>query len=171
MYGIRPDLTIYAKALGNGYPVAAYGGRTEVMDLIGDGVSQGGTFSGNSLSVAAVSATLELLQSQPVLESIAQKGKRLQDGMRRIFEQAGVPGLISGYPAIFGVAFGILGATDARDWARSDRQAYQRFAHSLLERGVLVDHDPREPWCLCFAHSDEDIDQTLDIIEDVIKKS
>ena len=77
--------------------------------------------------------------------------------------------MISGYPAIFGVAFGILEAADARDWARSDRQAYQRFAHSLLERGVLVDYDPREPWCLCYAHSDEDIDETLQIIEDVIK--
>ena len=75
LYGICPELTIYAKALGNGYPVAAYGGRREVMDLIGDGVSQGGTFSGNSLSVAAVSATLEMLQSQPVLESIAAERK------------------------------------------------------------------------------------------------
>ena len=73
LYGIRPDLTLYAKALGNGYPVAAYGGRSEVMDLIGDGVSQGGTFSGNSLSVAAVSATLEIIQSQPVLESITHR--------------------------------------------------------------------------------------------------
>jgi glutamate-1-semialdehyde 2,1-aminomutase len=170
LYGIRPDLTIYAKALGNGYPVAAYGGRREIMDLVGDGVSQGGTFSGNSLSAAAVDVTLEILQSQPVLEHIAQNGQRLQDGMRTIFERAGIPVLISGYPAIFGVAFGIQEAADARLWARCDRGAYQRFTRGLLERGVLVDHDPREPWCLCYSHTAADIDETLQAVEDAIRE-
>jgi len=168
LYGIRADLVTYAKSMGNGYPVAAYGGRQEIMDILGDGVSQGGTFSGNSLAVAAADATLSILESQPVLETIAGNGQRLQEGLRTIFRKAGISTVISGYPSIFGVAIGAEEIVNARDWARTDRDYYQRFAAALLERGVLFDHDPREPWCLCYSHSEADVDHTLGAIDEVV---
>jgi glutamate-1-semialdehyde 2,1-aminomutase len=78
VYGVIPDLATYAKSLGNGYAVAAFGGRREVMSVVGVGVVCGGTYAGNVVGVAAADATLSLLQEQPILETIAERGRRLQ---------------------------------------------------------------------------------------------
>ncbi len=169
LHRVRADLVTYAKAMGNGYPVAAYGGRREIMELVGNGVSQGGTFAGNAIGVAAANATLSILQSEPVLESIARNGAQLQQGIKTIFEHAGVPVQISGYPAIFGVSISDHKPIDARDWAQTDRAYYRRLAAALLDRGVLIDPDPREPWCLCCSHSRNDIEKTLSAIEESVR--
>ncbi len=171
LYGVRADLVTYAKAMGNGYPVAAYGGRREVMDIVGNGVSQGGTFSGNLVGVAAADVTLGILEGQPILNSVSRNGTQLQHGIKGIFERAGVPVQINGYPAIFGVAIGAERLRDARDWARTDRAYYKRLAAALLERGVLIDPDPREPWCLCYSHSQADIEKTLGAVEESVRNS
>lgn len=71
---MTPDMATYAKSIGNGYPVAAFGGRYEIMDIIGKGVAHGGTFAGNVMGAAAVDATLGLLQEQPILETIRNTG-------------------------------------------------------------------------------------------------
>jgi glutamate-1-semialdehyde 2,1-aminomutase len=84
-YNLRPDLATYAKALGNGYPVAAFGGKREIMSIIGHGVSQGGTYNNNKPGVAAAYATLKALQEGPVLATIALRGRRLMDGIQGIF--------------------------------------------------------------------------------------
>lgn len=167
-YGVLPDLSTFAKAIGNGYPVAAYGGRREVMSLVGKGVSQGGTYSGNAIGVAAADATLGILTSQPVHPVIGQLGRQLQEGMRQIFSRANIQALISRHPAIFSISFGVDRVTDARDWGKSDLAFYQRFAEGLLQRGILVDEDPREPWCLCYSHTPADIENTLSVVADVI---
>jgi glutamate-1-semialdehyde 2,1-aminomutase len=169
VYGIHADLVTYAKALGNGYPVAAYGGKQKIMQLIGRGVTQGGTYAGNGMSIAAADATLSILRDQPVLESIAARGHRLQSALSDIFRQNGVKATVSRHPAIFSVTLGIDRVTQARDWALSDRQLYRSFAHALRTRGVLIDDDPREPWCLCYAHTDADIDTTVESVEEALK--
>jgi glutamate-1-semialdehyde 2,1-aminomutase len=74
--GIRPDMATYAKSLANGYPLAAIGGRREIMSIIGHGVSQGGTFTNNKPGVAATYATLNLLKTKPILQTIQQRGSR-----------------------------------------------------------------------------------------------
>jgi glutamate-1-semialdehyde 2,1-aminomutase len=171
VYGVLPDLTCYAKSMGNGYPVAAYGGRADVMSIVGRGVKQGGTYSGNTVAAAAADATLEILQVEPVHESIAVLGRKLQNGLRSIFESLGLPVLISRHPSIFTVSIGIEEVRDARDWARSDRAFYRRMAEEAWSRGVLIDEDPREPWCLCYSHSEGDIDQTLNVMEEAVRSA
>ena len=168
-YGIRPDMATYAKSLGNGYPVAAFGGKKEIMSIIGHGVAQGGTFNNNKPGVAAAYATLSLLQSQPILATIAQHGKRLMDGISRIFSKAGIPFCINGYPAMFSFAVGKEKVTDQREWNETERDYYLKLIEALIERGVMPDHDPREPWFLCYSHSDQDIDRTLFLLEECIK--
>lgn len=168
-YGIKPDLATYAKALGNGYPVAAFGGKRELMSIVGDGVAQGGTFNNNKPGVAAAYATLDLLQKQPILEKIADKGKRLMDGIQAIFTQEGIPVCMNGYPAMFSFAVGKEKVTGQRDWSETERDYYLEIIDALIERGVMPDHDPREPWFLCYSHSDQDIDTTLNAFEDAIK--
>jgi glutamate-1-semialdehyde 2,1-aminomutase len=168
-YRIKPDLATYAKALGNGYPVAAFGGRKEIMSIIGHGVAQGGTYTNNKPGVAAAWATLTLLQEQPILKTIEQRGKRLMAGLKKIFEEAGIPVVFSGYPAMFSFSIGVEKVTCQRDWNESDKDYYLALVEAAIERGVMPDHDPREPWFLCYAHSEADIDETLNVYADAVK--
>jgi glutamate-1-semialdehyde 2,1-aminomutase len=168
-FNLKPDLATYAKALGNGYPVAAFGGKREIMCLIGDGVSQGGTFTNNKPGIAAAWATLTRLQNEPILATIAQRGQRLIDGLRGIFSEAGIPVAFQGYPAMFCFALGVEKVTNQRAWNGSDKQGYLKLVEAAINRGVMPDHDPREPWFLCYAHGDAEIDQTLDVMRDVVR--
>ena len=169
MYGVIPDMATYAKSMGNGYPVAAFGGRREIMDIVGKGVAHGGTYTGNVVGVAAADATLGLLQERPILETIAERGRKLQAGLKRIFEDAGIPLLITGHPNMFALSFGVERLRDQRDWAKSDHAYYERLSAAARERGVMPDVDPREPWFLSYSHSDADVDETLNVMEDVVR--
>jgi len=169
-YRIKPDLTTYAKALGNGYPIAAFGGRREIMSMIGHGVSQGGTYTNNKPGVAAAYATLKLLKTKPILESIQKRGRRLMNGLKDIFEDNSIPVAVSGYPTMFSFALGVNAVTCQRDWDDSDKDAYLKLVEMAIERGVMPDHDAREPWFLCYSHTDADIDETLSVYADIVKK-
>ena len=169
VYNLKPDLATYAKSLANGYPLAALGGRREIMGIIGRGVAQGGTFNNNKPGVAAACATLERLQKEPVLETVAKRGQRLMDGLKQLFERAGVQASFRGQPAMFSYAIGVDKVTCQREWDASDRDYYLRLVDAAIERGVMPDHDPREPWYLCYAHSDADIDETLNVMADALK--
>ena len=169
-YNLIPDMATYAKSIGNGYPIAAFGGKREIMQTIGKGVAQGGTFNNNKPGVAAAYATLELMQNLPIHETISKRGQRLMDGIEKIFEEAGVPACISGYPAMFSFAVGVERVTNQRDWDESDKAYYLRLIEALVERGVMPDHDPREPWFLCYAHSEADIDETLNAMDDAVRQ-
>ncbi|HUH96736.1 MAG TPA: guanitoxin biosynthesis PLP-dependent transaminase GntE [Anaerolineales bacterium] len=170
-YGIRPDLATYAKALGNGYPIAAFGGRREIMSIIGHGVSQGGTYTNNKPGVAAAYATLKLLKTEPILESIQKRGTRLKDGLKEIFEDNNIPVAMSGYAAMFSFALGVEAVTCQRDWDGADKELYLKLVEMAIERGVMPDHDPREPWFLSYSHTDADIDETLNVYADIVKKA
>ena len=168
-YNLLPDLATYAKALGNGYPIAAFGGKREIMSIIGQGVAQGGTFNNNKPGVAAAYATLKTLQEGPVLKTIERHGRRLMDGLKGIFAGQGIPVCFTGYPAMFAFSIGIEEVHDQRGWSRSDKEYYLRILEAAIERGVMPDHDPREPWFLCYAHGEAEIDETLNVMSDVIK--
>ncbi len=168
-YNLLPDMATYAKALGNGFPIAAFGGKKEIMDVIGKGVAQGGTYNNNKPGVAAAYATLKLLKEQPILETIDARGKRLMQGFKQIFNQAGINASVHGYPAMFSFAVGTEKVIAQRDWQETERDYYLRLVDYAIQRGVMPDHDPREPWFLCYSHSDSDIDETLNVMSDAIK--
>lgn len=170
LYHLKPDLATYAKALGNGYPVAAIGGSREVMSIVGHGVSQGGTYTNNKPGIAAAWATLKILKSEPVIETINQRGTRLMNGLAKIFAEHGEQAVLSGYPGMFAFALGVDEVTCQRDWARSDRERLLRLAEAAMERGVMPDYDPREPWFLCYSHTDADVDRTLEVYSEIVKK-
>ena len=169
-YHINPDLVTYAKALGNGYPIAAFGGKREIMSIIGQGVAQGGTYTNNKPGVAAAYATLSLLKSQPILKTIEKRGQRLMDGLKDILEDNDIPVVMTGYPAMFSFCLGLDTVASQRDWANSDQEMYLKLAERAIERGVMPDHDAREPWFMCYEHSDADIDETLNIYAEVVKE-
>jgi glutamate-1-semialdehyde 2,1-aminomutase len=168
-YNLRPDLATYAKALGNGYPIAAFGGKREIMSIIGHGVSQGGTYTNNKPGIAAAWATLKQLQSGPILKDLASRGQRLMDGVRQILQETGLPTCVNGYPAMFTFAIGAESLSSQRDWNATEHDLYLRIMDAMMERGVMADHDPREPWFLCAAHTDADIDRTLEVFSQAVK--
>jgi glutamate-1-semialdehyde 2,1-aminomutase len=169
-YGIKPDLATYAKALGNGYPIAAFGGKKEIMSIIGQGVAQGGTYTNNKPGVAGAYATLSLLKRQPILQTIEKRGKRLMDGLKEIFEENDIPVVMTGYPAMFSFSLEIDSVACQRDWVRSNRDLYLQLAGKAIEKGVMPDYDAREPWFLCYSHSDADIEETLNVYAGIVKE-
>jgi glutamate-1-semialdehyde 2,1-aminomutase len=168
-HGILPDLATYAKALGNGYPVAAFGGRRDIMGIIGDAVAQGGTYTNNKPGVAAAAATLKILKEKPILATIRERGKRLMNGLKGIFSDAGIPIVFSGYPQMFSFSIGIDKVTNQREWDLANGAYYLKLAEAAMQRGIMPDHDPREPWFMCYSHTDVDVDETLNVYSDIVK--
>jgi glutamate-1-semialdehyde 2,1-aminomutase len=161
VFGVQADLATYAKSLANGFPIAVFGGRREVMDVIGKGVSHGGTYCGNVVGVAAADATLEILEDGQVLKQIDAQGCKLQDGIRELLSEAGVPHFIKGPGAMFGIPLMAEEPWEFRDMRRHNGALYEALSAELLARGVMPDPDAREPWFLSAAHDDEAIEETI----------
>ena len=168
-YGVIPDISTYAKSLGNGYPVAALGGKREIMDVVGSGVSHGGTFSANGVSMAAASAVLDILTESPVLADLAQRGQRLKSGLGEVLSEYNIPHQLSGHPNMQAFLITEREIKETRDLVHHDADLYAKIMGNLHELGVWAEDDAREPWFLCAAHTDEIIDETLNKFEDAVK--
>lgn len=172
-FGVRADLVTYAKAMGNGFPVAALAGKRSVMEVIVRGqTAHAGTYCGNIVGMAAADATLELLADGHVLEAIDRRGRELQEGLSRILTAAGLPHRISGPGAMFGILLTDQeDPRDFRDFAQCNEALYTRIAMHLIANGAIPDPDDREPWFLCYSHTAEDVATTLTYFEDAVKKA
>jgi Glutamate-1-semialdehyde aminotransferase len=156
-FGVTPDLATYAKAMGNGYPVAAFGGTDEVMSVLPDKVSHGGTYAGNRVAAAAAVATLRILRDTEALASVHAVGRAVQGGLAEVINERGLPYVFTGHPVMFGVMFTDKAPTEYRDWANSDHDLYDAVAVGMHARGVMPEPDSREPLFFCEAHAREDI--------------
>ena len=169
-YEVIPDISTYAKSLGNGFPVAMFGGKRSIMEVIGGGsVMHGGTFSANRSSMAAANAVLDILNESPDLADLAQRGMRLKAGLDQILTDADLPHQMSGHPNMQGFLLTEKPIREVRDLASHDDDLYEEIMGELYRNGVWVEDDAREPWFLCVAHSDQIIDQTLDRFESAVK--
>ena len=166
-FGITPDLGSFAKAMGNGYPAAAFGGRRDIMELLPDKVSHGGTYAGNRVAAAAAVATLGIIKDTNALETVHATGRTIQDGLKEILDPVGIPYHFTGHPAMFGIMFREQVPTEYRDWASSDHELYDAIAVGMHARGAMPEPDSREPWFICEAHADADIiDRVLSAFSD-----
>lgn len=166
-FGIKPDLATYAKAMGNGYPAAAFGGRAEVMAMLPDHVSHGGTYAGNRVAAAAAVRTLEILRDTEALDVVHAIGRRMQDGLREILNPTGLPYVFTGHPSMFGIMFTDTEPSEYRDWANTDHELYDAITLEMMLRGAMPEPDSREPWFICEAHAEGDIvDQVLTIFSE-----
>jgi glutamate-1-semialdehyde 2,1-aminomutase len=170
-FGLQADLVTYAKAMGNGFPIAAIAGKEEVMMTVEPGsLAHGGTYSGNVVGAAAADKTLEILEEQPVLDTINQRGKALMVGIGDILTEAGIPHVVTGVPSMFGIFLGKEEEpNDFRDYLAGDGELYETISMGLSQRGVQPDADGREPWFLCYALSEADVDETLNVFNDAVK--
>jgi glutamate-1-semialdehyde 2,1-aminomutase len=170
-FNVKADLVTYAKAIGNGFPIAVIAGKDDVMMTIEPGgLSHGGTYTGNITGVAAAQATLAILEREPILETIFKRGKRLMNGIDGILTAADILHHMSGLPSMFGFILGVDKAPkDFREYGRGDDRLYEELVFELIRRGVMPDSDGREPWFLSYSHDDRVIDETLNIFEDSVK--
>lgn len=172
LYGITGDLSTYAKAMGNGYPVAAFGGRAEVMEVVGSGpgrVVHGGTYTANLVALSAAHATLRILSDTDALQTIHQTGDKLKALLGRVFTAAGVEHAFAGPSAMFGIHFSATVPTNYRDWRTTDSALYNRFAWALIDRGFMLEPDSREPWFVCEAHQHMDFGQLEDMAHQAMR--
>ena len=164
-FGIKPDLASFAKAIGNGYPAAAFGGSREVMSMLPDKVSHGGTYAGNRVAAAAAVATLSILKDGSVVEALKRRGESIQAGLASILNAKGLPYNFTGVPAMFGIMFTDQDVREYRDWVKTDHDLYDAVAVGMHPRGAMPEPDSREPWFLCAAHTDADEAQVLEAFE------
>ena len=169
LFDVRSDLAAYAKAMGNGFPIAAIGGRKEIMGEIGyQKIPHGGTYSGNAVSTAAATTTLDEIASG-ALEKVEDHGKKLMAGIREILERRGVPAVVQGPPAMFGIVFtDKTEINEYREWAASNHHIYNEILSKMMERGVMPDIDSREPWFSSASHTDEHLGVTLGAFEEAL---
>ena len=170
-FNIQADLLTFAKSMGNGFPVAAIAGKEDVMMTIQPGgLAHGGTYSGNMVAVAAASATMDVLEKEPVIDTINKRGQKLMDGVGEVLTEAGIPHVVTGVPPMFGIFLGSDEVPhDFRDYMSGNGALYDEIALELIQRGVMPDGDGRDSWFLCFALSDADVDETLNVFNDAVE--
>ncbi|MGH8875490.1 MAG: aspartate aminotransferase family protein, partial [Acidimicrobiia bacterium] len=145
-FGVTPDLGTFAKAMGNGFPVAAIAGRGEVLTAWGKGgIGQAGTYSGNGVAVAAARATIDILSTGEPYRRIGGVGAALMDGLGKLLADRGVPGHVVGHPSMFSIFLGEEEPAEFRDSARHDEPLYEKICQGLIHRGVMPCPDALEP--------------------------
>ena len=166
LYGIYADLTTYAKAMGNGYPVAAFGGRADVMDVVGanaGAVVHGGTYTANLVGLSAAHCTLDILTHTNALQTVHHVGERVRDLLGRVFTQAGIAHQFAGPASMLGIHFTPTVPETYRDWRKTNSSLYREFCWQLIDRGVMLEPDSREPWFFCEAHQHMDFGWLEDV--------
>jgi glutamate-1-semialdehyde 2,1-aminomutase len=155
-YGVQPDITTFAKAVANGYPIAVVAGRESVMRSFRyGGAAHGGTYTAHSVSLAAAEECLRILDETPALETLAAYGERLKTGISAILDRRGIVHSYTGHPSMFGLFFAETPPDNYRAWKTSDYSFYDKMAYFLHDLGVIVEPDSREPWFMCEAHGVE----------------
>jgi glutamate-1-semialdehyde 2,1-aminomutase len=168
-FGTTADLTTLGKVIGGGLPVAAYGGRTDLMQQVAPSgsVYQAGTLSGNPLAMAAGIATLNEL-TPSVHERIAFRTARLVHGLREIAARHGVRFTADCAGSMWGFFFRAEPVRSFSDAKTSDVDCFKRFFHAALERGVYLAPSAFEAAFMSSAHTDEDIAETLNRLDDAM---
>ncbi|MFN0114192.1 MAG: aspartate aminotransferase family protein [Paracoccaceae bacterium] len=160
--GVRPDIATFAKAMGNGYPIAAVAGREEVMRTFRyGGAAHGGTYTAHAVSLAAAEECLRILDETPALATIATYGESLKAGMSHILKARGIVHSFTGHPSMFGLFFAATPPDNYRAWKLSDYSFYDAMAAHLHDECIICEPDSREPWFICEAHDASCLDDTL----------
>ena len=169
LHGVTPDIATFAKAMANGYPIAAVAGREEVMRTFRyGGAAHGGTYTAHSVSLAAAEECLRILDETPALETLAAYGEALKSGISGILKRRGIVHSFTGHSSMFGLFFAPAPPDNYRDWKLSDYSFYDTMAYHLHDLGIICEPDSREPWFMCEAHDASCLADTLKAVETAV---
>jgi glutamate-1-semialdehyde 2,1-aminomutase len=171
LYGIRPDMTVLGKVIGGGLPVAAFGGRADLMQHLAPlgGVYQAGTLSGNPVAVAAGMATLKIIQQPGFYEKLSASTKRLVDGLSAAAKEAGVAFCGDAIGGMFGIYFTGSVPTNYAQMMTCDKERFNKFFHLMLDAGVYLAPSAFEAGFVSATHTDAVIDDTVAIAKQAFK--
>jgi glutamate-1-semialdehyde 2,1-aminomutase len=173
LYGIDPDMTVLGKVIGGGMPVAAFGGKREVMKHLAPlgGVYQAGTLSGNPVAVACGMATLKLIQRPGFYERLGEQTAALVNGLQHAAREAapGVPFSGDSVGGMFGIYFAPAAPVSYAQVMQSDKERFNRFFHAMLDRGVYLAPSAFEAGFVSMAHGGDVIEATLAAARDAFR--
>jgi glutamate-1-semialdehyde 2,1-aminomutase len=175
VYGIDPDMICLGKIIGGGFPCGAFMGKREIMDMVNpvtraknERVFHGGTFNGHPTILAAGMATLDVLEEPKTYPYLNKVSDMLRDGFNDLFGRMGYEAKAIGPGSTFNLAFTKGKIADYRDAAKCDAKLRQKLDFGMLARGLHF--HPDKPFYTCTEHSEKDVDQTLKVAEEVLKK-
>ncbi len=172
LHGIKPDLTTMGKVIGGGMPLAAFGGRKDIMECISPlgGVYQAGTLSGNPIAVAAGLKTLEIIQREGFYENLTALTQRLANGIADAAKAHSVEFTADSVGGMFGLYFANHAPQNYADMARSNIEGFKHFFHGMLDRNVAFGPSAYEAGFVSAAHTPELIDETIAAAHEVFKE-
>ena len=169
--GVAFDLIMLGKIIGGGLPIGAVGGRAELMDLLAPlgPVYQAGTLSGNPISVRAGIETLKLLGEPGIYPHLEKSGELLAKGLRDALHSAGATGCVNRVGSLVTLFLGTQNVTDADEARRSDTARFAKYFHRMLERGIYLPPSQYEAMFVSLAHSDVDINTTIEAAQESLR--
>ena len=170
-FGITPDLTCLGKIVGGGMPLAAYGGRSDIMECVAPlgPVYQAGTLAGNPVATAAGRATLELIKGQPDLyDRLERQSTKLQSGLTKLTQQFGLVACSERVGSMMTMFFQAGPVVDYDSAKKSDTGRYGEFFRGMLQHGIYLAPSQFEAAFVGSEHGDEEIEQTLEAAQKVL---
>ncbi|MEM0343772.1 MAG: glutamate-1-semialdehyde 2,1-aminomutase [Thermoplasmata archaeon] len=174
-YGVEPDMITLGKIMGGGFPCGAFMGRREIMDVVNpvtrpknERVFHGGTFNGHPTVLAAGMATLDVLEEPGTYPALNRMTDKLRDGLNDLFQRHGFDAYAVGPYSTFNIVFTKGRICDYRDAARCDAKLRQQFDYGMLARGIH--YHPDKPLYTCTEHSSADVERTLAVADEVLRK-
>jgi glutamate-1-semialdehyde 2,1-aminomutase len=173
VYGVKADLVCYGKAIAGGMPVGVYGGSKELMShLMPIGkVYQAGTFSGNPVTMAGGIATIKQLMNPSVFARLEELSGRFFDGIQTEIDRLGAPVRLQRVGSLFSIIFAPGPVKNYSDSLLIDSRAYAKFFHGLLQSGIYMVPSAIDAACISAAHTEEEIDYTIERIAALLKKA
>lgn len=163
MQGVRPDVTTLGKIIGGGLPVAAYGGRAEIMNHVAPlgSVYQAGTLSGNPLAMRAGIEALKILEAPNSYANLNARADKFTEQLRKTVRESGIAGQLNSIGSLATLFFAAQPVANYGDAKKSDTRCYAEFFHAMFDRGVLLAPSQFEALFISAAHTDEDFDHTI----------
>lgn len=172
--GVTPDLTTMGKAMANGFPMAAIAGKKEYMQRYntfpGGDVWFAGTYNGHAVGTSATIATIEIMETEPVHTHIFELGDRMRNGIKDIHERLGIKAVVTGFGSVWTTYFMDFEPKNYTDLMQNDTETYVTYRKKLIERGFFKMPMDLKRNHISYSHTKEDVDSTLQAMEDVLKE-
>ncbi len=170
VYGVSPDLTCLGKVVGGGMPLAALGGRAEILDFLAPmgGVYQAGTLSGNPVAVTAGIETIKLVEAPESYEKLSEMGTMLADGLRSVLRRTRTDGCVNQIGSMLTVFFGIERARDYDTVKHCNTDRFGAFFRGMIEQGVYFPPSQFESAFVSLAHGEDEVEQTVNAAKKVL---